>query len=389
MEAPLCIDLSKFRDATGRIPRDKIPGLKAVLPRPASPAKVSAVDGGRSRRSTCVRRRGRGVAVDIEVDYDSARVHTTSTLAFRKRKAGIQKPISHSLRIINYGAKAALAKRRVTAGGDRLRTLTAKEREALERATTDSFFVSVDTGVRGATIRLSADDFKRVLGEGDSRLLTDAHVNAYCELLNKRNARYFASASGCGERREPEVESVGGDAQALLQGGRQRMFIFSSFLYTMLECPRYEYSEVRRWTAKNSVRVLDYGRLLLPVNVHKTHWVLAAVDVAFKRFVYLDSLRWGDDVACVVLQHVRNWLENEVRDKYGEEEATRLDIASWDTVVNPSYVPLQTDSESCGVFALSLADSLELGRAPDFTQADVGVLRQHTALALMRGSLPS
>ena len=390
MAGLLCVDLSRLKDANGRVPRDKIPGLKAVVPRPAPPAKVTCVAGGSSKRSRCVRRRGPGVAFDLEVEYDSARVHTTSTLAFKKRKAGIRKPISHSLRIIDYGANAAPARRGVTAGGKRPRTLTAKEREALERATSDSFFVSVDTGARGATIPMGADDFKRLLGEGDCTLLTDMHVNAYCELLNKRNAQYFASASasGCGERREAEVRNVGPNAQALLQGGRQRMFIFSSYLYTMLEGPQYKYSKVQQWTARHYVRVLEYGRLLLPVNVHKSHWVLAAVDVAFKRFVYLDSLRWGLLVAGSVLQNVRDWFEDEVRDKYGEEEVTRLDIASWETVVNPSYVPLQTDSVSCGVFALSVADSLELGRAPDFTQADVSVLRQHAALALMRGVLP-
>ena len=131
--------------------------------------------------------------------------------------------------------------------------------------------------------------------------------------------------------------------------------------------------------------MLDYGRLILPVNIDNIHWVLAAVDVQHKRFVYLDSMRGSSRG---VLQRVRQWFVDEVTDKYGDDEVRRLGIATWDTIDNPPYVPLQKDEQSCGIFAVILADYLEYGQVPDFTQADIPVLRQRTALALMRGALP-
>ena len=372
----LCIDLDAVGDAADRVPRTR---QSPVQKRQRPSAKASQAGPGSSFRG-----RENGVVRDLGVLNDGVAVHTTSTLALNlnRRKHGIRKHVPRPIRLIDYGPRESRAKVTVNASIiARRRALTATEREAIERATVDSFCVRVDTGARGAAIPLRAADFKQVLCAFGK--LSDAHVNAYCELINKRNVRYFRI--GGGERLRQRVAPAADDSQVLVQGGRQRMFIFSSFLHTLLVAPRYKHEQVRRWTEKRSIRVLDYGRLILPVNIDNIHWVLAAVDVQHKRFVYLDSMRGSSRD---VLQRVRQWFVDEVTDKYGDDEVRRLGIATWDTIDNPPYVPLQKDGESCGIFAVILADYLEHGQVPDFSQADIPVLRQRTALALMRGALP-
>lgn len=384
MDDILCIDLKGKRDAAGRIPRSSLRRQFLSDKQKAAFDEATLAVSGRSPR-----RQGKGQLLELEFGNDGAPAHTTATMRYKRRKPGVRrsgvlKPELCTIRLIDYSTMKRSAKVSGTADGDRRRPLTSTDRDALERATADNFSLRLDTGARGAAIALRADDFRRVLGVGGCGRLSDAHINAYCELVNLRNARYFRSS--CGERWKRRVAPAADDSQALLQGGRQRMFIFSSFLYTRLETPGYEYRDVKGWTAKSKVRVLEYGRLILPVNVNQNHWVLAAVDVQYKRVVYLDSLKGRDSGG--VLQRVRQWFVDEVTDKYGEDEVRRLDIANWETVVNPPYVPQQKDRDSCGIFAVMLADYLEHGQVPDFSQADVKVLRERTALAIMRGTLP-
>ena len=249
MSELLCVDLNGSRDGRGRVPRSKIRGELLDDKQETALARAS-----QAVRGTRFRERGNGVLLELEVGEDGAPAHTTCSLAFRKpkrvvRRAAIGKPVLPVLRLIDYGPRKRSANVSGTADGDRRRPLTSTDRDALKRAIADTFILRVDTGARGAAIPMRGDDFKRVLGVGECGRLSDAHVNAYCELVNKRNARYFWMV--CGQRSKPRGTPAADDSQALLQGGRQRMFIFSSFLYTKLVAPHYEYGEVKRWTQKS------------------------------------------------------------------------------------------------------------------------------------------
>ena len=232
----LCIDLDAAGDAADRVPRTR---QSPVQKRQRPSAKASQAGPGSS-----FRRRENGVVRDLGVENDGVAVHTTSTLALNlnRRKHGIRKHVPRPLRLIDYGPRESRAKVTVNASIARRRALTATEREAIERATVDSFCVRVDTGARGAAIPLRANDFTQVLSA--CGMLSDAHVNAYCELINMRNVRYFRI--GGGERLRQRVSPAAEDSQVLVHGGRQRMFIFSSFLYTKLAAPHYEHGQVKR-----------------------------------------------------------------------------------------------------------------------------------------------
>jgi len=114
------------------------------------------------------------------------------------------------------------------------------------------------------------------------------------------------------------------------------------------------------------------------------------MDMQHRRIVYLDSKRTPgtESFSNTLLEYLRNWLKDVVTDQYSKERAMSLELCEWKTVVNPPYIPEQLDGNSCGIFLLALVDYLELGKCPDFTQADVPVLRKRAAIALRRGALP-
>ena len=293
----------------------------------------------------------------------------------------------------------------------RLEPLTANESRVLTRA------VAAGTVVDGQGYTLRGEDFERLVAP--SEWLNDTVVDAYTKLINARNASFFASTSlvtthpvapaTTDKTRTPSPETpaagvalhpVPSPPTVGCVRRRTRTYAFGSFFFKLL-CPtraRYTYEAVRSWTTgplvkcsnatreRGKVEVLDYQQILVPVNVGGSHWVLAVVDLADKEFVFMDSLRCGDG-ARGVIRTLRRWLADEVTEKYGAEVMRALDIGSWETVENPAGMPRQTDSDSCGMFCLALAERRELGRTPDFTQGDMAVLRKRAALALYAGAL--
>jgi len=136
---------------------------------------------------------------------------------------------------------------------------------------------------------------------------------------------------------------------------------------------------VARWTTKARVDVLALDLLLVPVNLSQYHWVLAAVDVAARRFRYLDSMHGGDRDG--IVDSLRRWLGDEVRAKHGDAAAAALDVDGWSTDVNDG-IPHQRDSGSCGVFTALFADCLSLGVDIRFTQEHMAALRRRMAIDL-------
>ncbi len=85
------------------------------------------------------------------------------------------------------------------------------------------------------------------------------------------------------------------------------------------------------------------------------HWVLAAIDIMAKQFIYFDPLRGSD--TCFVLRALQMLLEDEIRDSGKPLD----DSKDWEIIENPKYAPRQLDGRSCGVFVLYIAYYLETG----------------------------
>ena len=224
--------------------------------------------------------------------------------------------------------------------------------------------------VHAANITLHLRDLKTLRAR---RWLNDEIINSFGALLNCRNRDFFRN-------KELGVQQNSAEGQ-----NRPRTHMFSSFFFTRLTSGGYDYDGVRRWPKRAGVDVKSLDLILFPINLHNTHWVLAAVHIRGRRFLYLDSLGGSDRHN--VLGVLRRWLIDEVEAKNGPEEANAMDIMSWAFVENPDNMPKQLDGSSCGVFVLYNADYLELGQEFGFQQKDIEVLRKRTAIFLKKNRL--
>lgn len=244
--------------------------------------------------------------------------------------------------------------------------------------------------IKAANIKLKADDFSGLRG---SRWLNDEVINSFTALLNERNKKHVSSCMkdkiNSANKEDDEVMEVaitGGNPMQVFHLARPRVHIFNTFFFERLSRGKYDYNGVKRWLKRANQEVCRLDLIMFPINVRNFHWVLAAIDLRGKQFVYLDST-YGEDTGDA-LSILRKWLFDEVADKQGMDAARNMKIDEWGCVMNPSYVPCQKDGGSCGVFTLYLAEYLERGKQPNFTQENIRTLRQRTALFLKSGSLP-
>lgn len=287
--------------------------------------------------------------------------------------------------------------------------------------------------IKEANIELKAEDFRRL---GGSCWLSDELINSFVALVNERNQAYCVSISTKASSHGPQAplseamndgssqplkdplseppplelkeickegpSSEEAESQDVVQVAeksqgynkhpelfdmpRPRAHIFNTFFYPRLIQGGYDYNGVKRWLKRAGRRITELDLIMVPININNIHWVLAAIDMRGKRFLYFDST-YGPD--CLhSLKILRRWLKDEVEDKCGKEKVDNMDIDSWASKTNPTYVPRQLDDGSCGIFAIYMAEFLERGIKPNFTQQNIRALRQRTALFLINCQLP-
>lgn len=228
-----------------------------------------------------------------------------------------------------------------------------------------------------ARIVLMTCDFYVLFNE---RWLTDNVFNSFAALINHRDglarARRHAGAHFLNA-----PFAAGAPLPSCAPSAVPRSFMFSTFFYSRLSAKPgiYDYAGVRNWTAKKSVSLHDVDVLLVPVLVRSCHWVLATINVRDRYFRYYDPYFVADDGG--VISTLRRWLKDEAQDKLTGATAGLRDMDSWPSA-SSTHLPLQTDSSSCGVLSLAVADCLALGLPVTFTQRDVPVLRRRIAMAL-------
>lgn len=274
----------------------------------------------------------------------------------------------------------------------RLRPLNEEELKECVSVTKNVKKSEVLAVIKEARISLCGRDFSCLRG---CRWLNDEILNSFVALINARNREYFKQEDNeeIVEHRPGWVEDDGqkGDEHfsgcgQLFSSNRPRTHVFNTFFFERLKQNNYDYNGVRRWLHKAGKHIRDLDLILIPINIHDFHWVLAAIDLKHRIFLYMDSMLKKDTAD--VIETLQNWLIDEVRSKIGDDVVKHLDIKSWKYSVNPLFIPQQTDGGSCGVFTLYLADYLELGKKPDYTQKNIAVMRQRAVLFLKNGKLP-
>lgn len=231
-----------------------------------------------------------------------------------------------------------------------------------------------------SNVRIKGKSFKR-LQEG--RWLDDEIINGFGCLVNVRSKLFFGS---------------------LPRGAKthiRRTYMFSSFFFSKLCRGKegFDYRAVKRWTERANIDICAYELLLFPVLVHGNHWALCAVDIEERELLYLDSL--NDKDRYQVLNRIKRWLVLEIKTRKGKKVAKHWRADKWVERTNlckeknsvmeylTATIPKQTDTSSCGVFALRNADCLSMGTIPSFAQTDISFLRNKIAIDLIRKFLPS
>ncbi|WFD28844.1 Ulp1 peptidase [Malassezia nana] len=123
--------------------------------------------------------------------------------------------------------------------------------------------------------------------------------------------------------------------------------VFSSFFWENLTTRGY--AGVRRWSRRVDLFTKDL--VLLPINVGQAHWVCAAIDLRLRRFAYYDSMGMPSPV---VLQRLRAYLSDELRDKHG----LTLYLDDWADYFACDTSPQQSNGYDCGVFTAQTLEQL-------------------------------
>lgn len=247
--------------------------------------------------------------------------------------------------------------------------------------------------MKGAATPLCPEDLACLHG---CRAITDNVMNAFIALINTRNRAYFdqkrqkSSARAGGHLGRRQILRKNSDhfrgVEAIFNMRRPRTHMFDTSFIQQLISKDYVYDAKRHSLRKFGLDIDDMDLILAPINCGNLHWALVAIDLRNRIVIYMNSML-QKDVAGVIPMFKR-WLCDEVRSVMGYDVMTRLDIVSWSYSINPLFAPLQTDSESGGLFTLFLAEYLERAEKPDFTQTDIPTMRQRAILFLEQGGLP-
>jgi len=142
----------------------------------------------------------------------------------------------------------------------------------------------------------------------------------------------------------------------------------NSFFYTKLTEAGYKYQAVKSWTRHNAV--LDTDKILVPINVNNTHWVLACINIRDKRFEFYDSMNGSPQS---YFKNLRLWLA----DEWKERKEETLDLSEWTDYTAPNC-PQQGPNMNCGVFVMKFADALS--RDVDLNKQHEPDWQQHMSL---------
>eukprot|EP00170_Pyropia_yezoensis_P007429 contig_30435_g7452 len=301
--------------------------------KPRKPAAVVDSPGARTRSRGRSTRRGTlagpPAVVDLTADgSDEEAPPTSATVAVAPPRVGRRGSRGKTPATPGKAAIEVPAGVHPRLGGFSSAPLSPVEALFVEQLTRGRDDATVVCSVPAARITLSVGDFRRLRG---SRWLNDELLNSYVAMINERSRAAVVGGGdgdgggGGGGRGAGELPLDGrkstavSTARRVPRGNRRplRTYCFNTFFHTRLAqgARGYDYAGVARWTTKARVDVLALELVLVPVNLSQYHWVLAAVDMAHHRFLYLDSMH-GADGADVILS-LRRWLVDEVGAKHG------------------------------------------------------------------------
>ncbi|KAH3680773.1 hypothetical protein WICMUC_000124 [Wickerhamomyces mucosus] len=124
-----------------------------------------------------------------------------------------------------------------------------------------------------------------------------------------------------------------------------KIFAFTPFFFTNLE--NKGYSGVSKWLKRAKQSIINLDKIIVPININKTHWVMGIIDLKNKSIYYLDSLcksksKHGSMSLNLMLEYVKGQASRE--GVSGLEEGFEL--------FHVLDCPQQQNGYDCGVLSL-------------------------------------
>ncbi|CCE62705.1 hypothetical protein TPHA_0D00610 [Tetrapisispora phaffii CBS 4417] len=146
---------------------------------------------------------------------------------------------------------------------------------------------------------------------------------------------------------------------------------FNSFFYENLFSKGY--NGVRRWMKRKKVSISQLDKIIVPVNLHQTHWVLAVIDMQKKNISYVDSLSNGPTTNSYnILQSLQQYVIEESNQQLGKD---------FKLVFEKS--PQQINSYDCGIYlclnSIYMVNDLPL----TFSHTDAVNMRLHLGTMIL------
>ncbi len=161
-------------------------------------------------------------------------------------------------------------------------------------------------------------------------------------------------------------------------GATPKYHAFTSFFMTKFLQKGYE--GVSRWAKKAKIggkALHDVQDVFIPIN-RNSHWTMLVVSPKNKMIRYYDSLGYPG-CGFEYVAAAKRWLKGELGSGFKEEEWVTDDHA-------PSSK--QNNGSDCGVFAITSAKQLMLGRSPtDYGPAEIPTQRRRIVAELINGKL--
>jgi hypothetical protein len=159
-------------------------------------------------------------------------------------------------------------------------------------------------------------------------------------------------------------------------GATPKYHAFTSFFMTTLFEKGYE--GIKRWSKRAKIegkKLYDVQDVFIPVN-RNFHWTVLVVSPRSRAIRYYDSLGGnGREYVAAALQ----WLRGELGIAFAEGE--------W-LIENSAASPMQNNSSDCGVFAITTAKQLMLGRSPmAYGAHEIPMQRRRIVAELVAGKL--
>ena len=142
----------------------------------------------------------------------------------------------------------------------------------------------------------------------------------------------------------------------------------------------YDYKRAKNHTRRRPtfVDIFKCGIVLVPINIHRLHWLLAVIFPQHHAIAIIDSLNGDGSFEYAMLLR---YLADEHKARHGVALP-----GTWQRIYIKSS--RQTNGDDCGVFVLMEADFLLAGEPlTDFTASDAPLARRYILSRILDGSI--